>query len=395
MNNNWRKLLMIVLAIAILATSSVVVFAANSTNDTEVILTELSLNVISENSSMPNICAQTESAVTTNTTINENYLFKGSTIESVLDHASDIKDMIKKGSLFAVYNEEGIDQNYEDLLGFPIGFADSESAQKNTPFVTIGKIYYTDANGYPCVARYNVDPNKVTESTYTHFLNYIDSRVIDSKASQHETTLASTNSVPLDFIGTIADAFEGSSNKGNMEVVHEVATAQEVSGYDYYVIHSFIDATPGDALYNNGYDLDAFTARLLSYTTDAFLYKTGPNTMNSATTYNVDIGFTGSKNGAEANFVVGWSRTIPDVNIAKVKDNDASCTWTVNINDWLPAANSTISFEPGGTFRVPESNERLLVTGKYTLTVDCAWDAPSLAIPDATSAFFCESNRVW
>jgi hypothetical protein len=196
----------------------------------------------------------------------------------------------------------------------------------------------------------------------------------------------------LIFLGTAEKYVTGSNNKGNLQMVYEVSTAQDVSNYDYYTIHAYITGTPGDSLYSNGYDLDEVYT-LIEGASTSTLYKHGPNTSSSATTYSVDLGFSGSKNGVELNFGLSWTRPREDVTIAKTLVNNYKCEWTADIDDWQNMADYSYTFEPGGTVRVSSTSSYARIWGYGRVKVDKWNESPSTAAYGGLY-FYCYPDRV-
>ena len=394
----WKRLVAMLLALVCLVTTACAVANTETTNrteNTEAILKKYEIIAV-ENGNVPSSITSKISLENFDTLKTANYLFDKDSFDSVVSSSKEIKELIKQGSLIAVYSEDGVGQDYEEMLGLPIGFiCDQDEHMTDEPMLAVGKIYYTDSNGYPSVARYNVTESEIREETYDKFLAYLDSFASRSNMASDVATMAVADSFSTTFIGSIADFFEGSSNKGTIQVVYEVETAQDISGYDYYLVHAYVDATPGDALYGNGYDLDELSMQISTSTTDAVLYKTGPNTTSGGNTYNVDIGFTGSKDSKEVTINAGWSRDMEDVSISKINDSLNSCSWVVDLNDWEDVADSTYTFEPGGTFRIPNSNGVVKIRGTYSMTVDSSEEPPSEAISDRYGSFFCNPNLAW
>lgn len=321
----------------------------------------------------------------TASTASGNYLFDASSFESALEQAEDVKTMIVNGSTIAVFDKNGIPGSYEEKLMLPLGY--SESVGENN--VQVGCIYSTDSSGKPFIGRYSVsNTSEDLERSFENFVAYIDEFM---DRTHRSVTRASAG---MEFIGSISDFFEGSKKKGNIEVTYEISTAQNIDSYDYYAVHLFVDATPGDALHHNGYDVDAITSHISSPSSQCTLYKTGPNTTTGATEYSVDIGFSGSQDGTEVSYNVGWTREIPDVNISKLKVSSSECAWDVDVDDRTPPADSTITFEPGGTFRLPASASNININGYHSMMVDSAFELPSQAVA-GTSSFYCNADRVW
>lgn len=324
-----------------------------------------------------------------NVSTDGNLLFEAAAFDSALEKPEKVRSLILNGNVIAVFSKDGEDRAYEETMGLPLGFEESGSSNENG--ITVGHVYRTDALGKLHIARVRMDPELVDSSSqFDEFMKIVNQFMLRDSSIDIKSR---GSSAEMEFIGSISDYYRGSDKKGNIDVTYEVSTAQAIDGYDYYAVHAFIDYTPGGALYNNGYDVDAFSASLSSSSSGSNLYKTGPDTMTGVTTYSVDIGFTGSVDGAEVSYGAGWSRDIPDVTISKVKNSSTKCTWNVDVDDWAKPADNTISFEPGGTFRVKSSNNKLSVLGQNSLTVDNATSLPSTAVSGSTR-FYCTANGV-
>lgn len=379
------------LALSLLSVPSLAVTTTNSENNAADILAKHEITVIKETGSAMIADAQVELSHPFDSTSDGNYLFEGNTFDSVLSQAAEIKSMIKRGNLIAIYNEDGIEKDYEETLELPLGY-ENGAADENS-MVTVGKIYCTDANGYLRIAQYNVQAENISETTYDNFLNYVDSFITKTSAVQ-ATTVASATALSMEFLGTVDNAFEGDDEMGDLYVTYDVSTAQAVSEKDYYGIHAYIDATPGHAISSNGYLVQEFTTSLSSPSTGARLYKTGPNTTITANDYTVNLGFTGSQSGNSGTFNFGWSGELPGMDISKVVNGSASCSWTVSISNTTTASDSTISFEPGGLFYVEEGYNRLTIESDHSLTVDTIKTNPEEAL-SASWTFYCDADDVW
>lgn len=311
-----------------------------------------------------------------------NLLFDQESFSLALSQSKSLNEMIYNGSTIAVFDDSNELHNYEETLGLPIGFIDGETLTEKT-HKTIGYIYQSDAFGGIHITRVNT---KIGTDSKEHNISFFVDAVINKNIANG---IEAKGELDTEFLGSITDYYVG-SEKGDISVAYEVSTAQEVDNYDYYVVHAYIDATPGDSLYGNKYDADILTTNLHTWTSDAVLYKTAPNTMSNTTSYSVDIDVTSSKDGINGSF--NFDKDIPDVDISKSVKSSSECEWEVDIDDLIAsAADNTLSFEPGGTFRVEESNNRLSIVGTTEFVVDAWNESPSTAVYGLT-CFYCSSG---
>lgn len=317
-------------------------------------------------------------------------LFDQQSFSSALSSQSEfLNETIYNGNIIAVFDDSNEAHHYEESMGLPLGFESVETSTEDT-HKSIGYIYQTDDFGGVHITRVNTEIGMdLEEENKNAFVDVLLNYEIKNPANGVQARAG----LNTEFLGSVTDYYYGSDNKGDVSVAYEVSTAQGVDNYDYYAVHAYIDATPGDSLYGNKYDADVLTTSLKTTTSGATLYKTGPNTLSGTTSYTVDLGFTGSQDGISGSANFSWNRDIPDVDIDKSVKSSTECEWEVDIDDWDSAADDTLSFEPGGTFRVGESNNKLTIYGRTKFTVD-AWDeSPSTAVSD-TTIFYCSDSSV-
>lgn len=386
MKKNIQRIVAATLSMALV--SSLPLSSASAADQTTTLLQENNFTIVSEDK----VGASFISKTFENVDANENLLFETATFETALQQPENIKKMILRGNAIAVFDSNGVYQSYEERMKLPIGFEEEEeNATENG--ITVGRIYRTDSSGNLHIARVRVDPGFGDKNDkFNEFMKYLD-KFMEKDSIDGIADRNSTRSASMDFIGSVSDYFTGESEKGDIDATYEVSTVQGIDNYDYYTIHGYIDYTPGDALHSNGYDVDEFQSILSGSGLDVHLYKTGPNTMIEVNEYSVDVGFTGSLDGAEVAFGAGWSGEVPDVNIYKNKTNATTCVWEVDVNDWAEAADHTISFEPGGTFRAESSNNNLYVHTQNKLIVDSITESPSTAVI-GDLRFYCSAQGV-
>ena len=328
--------------------------------------------------------------------INSHLLLDQQIFSSALSNQSaKMKEAIYNGNIIAVFDNSNKVYDYEKELGLPIGFLTPQNsknfnhtrnhnAYKNDTHKSIGYIYQVDELGSIHITRVNTLKRA---SSNENDINTFANILLNYEPAENSTYTMSRATSSTKFLGTIADYYKGSDKKGDVNVVYEVSTVQDIDGYDYYAIHAYIDATPGDALYDSGYDLDELYTSL-SALTNATLYKTGPNTKYEAKSYTVDMGIEGSKkDGLTGSFNFSWTKEIPVVDIKKNVLSSTKCEWIVDIDDWDDDADNTLTFEPGGIFRIVNGKE-LAVLGNTVLTVDRWNKFPSTALAKST-AFYC------
>lgn len=379
-----KKLGIALLTVSLLSSATMLTSFASEVDEPFILLEEQGFQIITSHStySLENFDVNN---------IDSNTLFDKQTFESILSSQPTVLSRaIYSGNIIAVFDDSNEFLQYEKTIGLPLGFERGEVSIEST-HKAIGYIYQSDEFGGIHITRINIarDMSSDEENIYTFadvLSNYeVRSSIVGVQARSELNT---------EFLGSVMDYYYDSDEKGDVSVAYEVSTVQGVDNYDYYVVHGYIDATPGRALYGNKYDADILTTSLSTSTSGANLYKTGPNTLSETTSYTVDIGFTFSKEDGlvgGANF--SWDRSIPDVDINKTVKSSKECEWEVDICDWASAAQDTLSFEPGGTFRVAESNNRLSVCGYTEFTVDAWNESPSIATLGFTF-FYCSGDTV-
>lgn len=379
-----RKLGITLMVLSLLVSMTRVTSLANECNDPFSVLEQHGFEVVTTSRSSYSL--NTLDADNTET----NLLFdQQSFVDALSSHSESLNEIIHNGNIVAVFDDSNEMHGYEEALGLCLGFEDVETIEEDT-HKTVGYIYQADDLGGIHISRVNTESDIYSEEEGKK--DFVDI-LLNYEMKNSSNGIQARTALNTKFLGSVTDYYTGSSKKGDVSVVYEVYTAQEVSNYDYYVVHAYIDATPGDSLYGNKYDADLLTTSLKTTTSGATLYKTGPNTLTGTNSYTVNVGFSGSQNGISGTAGFSWSGNIPVVDIAKNVKSSSECGWEVDIDDWDSAADSTLSFEPGGTFRVSESNNKLTVFGYTTFTVD-AWDeSPSTAVSDGT-LFYCTSSSV-
>ena len=323
--------------------------------------------------------------------IESNVLFDKQTFVSVLNSQAEmIREAIYNGNIIAVFDDSNKNCGYEKAMGLPIGFEEECDSLESTHDI-IGYIYQADSFGGIHITRVNVGKTMGVNEENSH--TFAKELLAYEKRDQN-VMKRSGGELDTKYLGSVADYYSSSDQKGDVSVMYEVSTAQGVDHYDYYIVHAYIDATPGRNLYNNGYDVTRLQTGLNSTISGAVLYKTGPNTTQDTTSYQVDIGFSGTQNdGLSGSASYSWQRSTPSVTISKVVKSTRQCEWEVDIDDWSAAAESTLSFEPGGTFRIAENNNAFTIHGYTQLIVDKWNELPSVAVMDTTS-FYCTDDTI-
>lgn len=325
--------------------------------------------------------------------IDSHLLLDQQVFSDVLSNQSEeIKEAIYDGNIIAVFDNTNKDFEYEKTLGLPLGFDNVRNSRRGT-HKSIGYIYQADELGDIHITRVNTRNGADSDEEINTFAEIL----LNYETREAVSSVMSRSTLSTEFIGSVADYYYGNignGKKGDVSVVYEVSTAQDIGGYDYYAVHAYIDAIPGDELYGSKYDADKLRTSIgtTASSPDAILYKTGPNTMTHATTYTVDIGIGGSSDGLEGAGGFSWSREVPDVNIYKNVKSSSKCEWEVNIKDWGEAADHTLSFEPGGTFRVADYTQKLHVVGNTVFSVDAWNEFPSVAASGYTF-FYCSEDE--
>lgn len=379
-----KKLGIALLTVSILSSTTALPSFASEINEPFALLEQQGFQIITSSStySLENFDANN---------INSNSLFDKQTFESILSsQPKTLSEAIYNGNIIAVFDDSNEFLQYEKTMGLPLGFESKEDSTENT-HKSIGYIYQADEFGGIHITRINIGKNMDfnEENIYT-FADVLSNYEVRSSS----IAVQARSELDTNFIGSVMDYYESSEEKGDVSVAYEVSTIQDISNYDYYIVHGYIDATPGRALYDNGYDADILTTSLRTTTSGATLYKTGPNTLSETTSYTVDVGVTYSKEdglGGGGNF--SWTKTIPIVDINKTVKSSQECEWEVDICDKDDEAEYTLSFEPGGTFRVIDSDNKLSLRGRTKFIVDAWNELPSTAVLASTS-FYCFEDRV-
>ncbi len=248
--------------------------------------------------------------------INTHLLMDQQVFSDVLSNQSEeIKEAIYNGNIIAVFDNTNKNVEYEKKLGLPLGFENVRNSRRGG-HKSIGYIYQADELGDIHITRINTRSGVSSDEEINTFAEIL----LNYETREAVSGVMSRSTLSTEFIGTVADYYYGNGEKGDVSVVYEVSTAQDIGGYDYYAVHAYIDATPGDALYGSKYDADKLRTSIgaTASSPNAILYKTGPNTMSGANTYTVDIGIGGSKDGLEGTGGFSWSRSVPDVDIKKM-----------------------------------------------------------------------------
>ena len=101
-----------------------------------------------------------------------NIVFDQKAFSLALNQAEALKKMIYHGSIIAVFDESEEFHNYEEMLGFAIGFMDKETSEEKT-HKTIGYIYQADEFKHKEMKEQSEHFRKITMKVLTMQLNSI------------------------------------------------------------------------------------------------------------------------------------------------------------------------------------------------------------------------------
>ena len=303
-----------------------------------------------------------------------NYLFSEESFSSVLNQAGDLKKAIYDGNIIGIFEPTGIDHEFEKELSLPIQFVNSttETESEIVQSITVGRLYGVDDSGALMAAEITVP----VETDSTAAFEYFTECANDFNSSRQVSRSTGSN----ELIGVASKYMQGLANRGQLRTSYEVYYFAGPDG-DYYPIHGYLYASP-----EGEYQVNSFSTTLNIFGDNAVLYKHGPSSSTSATTYSVSIT---PKSVSDVSSTYTWSREIPDHKIVTTSDNYGAY-WNLSAN---VLSDGEITFEPGGTVKCAAGGN-FTVHCDNTMTVYGGVLTGTLPVVDATYFFICDAGEL-
>lgn len=301
------------------------------------------------------------------------YLFSANMFTSILDQTKDVRDAIYDGNLIAIFDPAGISQDFDEALALPIQIPVQKDSELDANYTTVGHLYGVDHNDAIMVADVAVPADTPAEDSYSYFL-----QCADDFAAQRAARAAGSDG----YLGSARKYIKGTGNRGNLDVAYDISLQDNAGGEDYYLVHGYLEATPG-----SGYKVSSLYTTLGAYgdSSNVDIYKSGPNTTTGSTQYTVSIVPTQIGEWIIPLSYFTWTRDIPDCNISK-RVEEYAVNWTVTFNK---RSSETMTFEPGATVVAP-TGEKFTVLCEYVMDVV----SPSATAVDSTFFFICSPSGI-